>query len=82
MYLKKLCDDLTPEIPIFIHPCDQNAYSYETTGIALRSGITPINGLTSETAYVKLLVGVSLGYQCAELINFVNADINMESIGK
>ncbi len=80
MYLKKMCDSFTPQIPIFIQPCNKDAYSYKTTGIALRSGITPIHGLTSETAYVKLLIGTSLGFQGDELINFLNTDINGEFI--
>ncbi len=80
MYLKKMCDSASPQIPIFIQPCDKAAYSYETTGIALREGIIPIHGLTSEMAYIKLLVGTSLGYFADELINFMNTDINGEFI--
>ena len=79
MYLKKMCDSVTPKIPIFIQPCNKDAYSYKTTGIALRSGITPIHGLTNETAYVKLLIGISLGFQEDELINFLSTDINYEA---
>ena len=80
MYLKKMCDNVTPKIPIFIQPCDENAYSYETTGIALRSGIIPIKGMTGETAYTKLLAGLSLGCEGSELVNFMNTDINGEFI--
>lgn len=80
MYLKKMCDSVTPKIPIFIQPCDENAYSYETTGIALRGGIIPINGMTGETAYTKLLLGLSLGYEGSELVSFMNTDINGEFI--
>ena len=80
MYLKKKCDSFTPSIPVFIQPCDKSAYSYETTGIALRNGIIPIHGLTSEMAYVKLLVGTSLGFQGDELVNFINEDINGETV--
>ncbi len=82
MYLKKMCDRSTPEIPIFIQPCDKDAYSYETTGKALREGIIPINGMTCATSYAKLLIGTSLGYRGDELVKFVNTDVNGETVLK
>jgi len=76
LYLKKLCDEHSPKIPLFIEPCPKTIY--ETTGTALRNGIMPISDLTSEMAYAKTVIGCSMGLSGAELLDFINTDINGE----
>ncbi len=76
LFLKELCDKHSPKIPLFIEPCPKTIY--ETTGTALRNGIIPISGLTSEMAYTKTVIGCSIGLSGAELIDFINTDINDE----
>ncbi len=75
-----MCKKHTPEIPVFIEPCDKNAYTYETTGKALRAGAIPVSAMTGECAYVKVLLGVSLGLTGKRLEEFVNCDINGEHL--
>lgn len=69
------CEIRNPKIPVFIEPCNKLAYSYETTGKALRAGAKPISGMTGECSYIKVLLGVSLGYTGDKLEEFVNNDI-------
>ncbi len=71
LYLKEKCDSHVPAIPLFIQPCNKDAYAYETTGIALRGGALPLFGTTPEMAYVKLLVGCALGLEGASLCDFM-----------
>ncbi len=65
---------------LFLAPCNGNAYAYESTGDALSHGALPISGTTFEMAYVKALVGTSLGFKGEALLEFVNKRINFESI--
>lgn len=67
-------------VHLFIAPCSENAFSYESTGDALENGILPINGMTNEMAYVKTLVGCSMNLQKDKLIEFINTDINGEIV--
>lgn len=67
-------------IPIYIHPCHENSYKYETTGIALRNGIKPTGRMTFEMTYIKLLVGCSLGLEGEKLDEFLKTEINAEFI--
>ena len=76
LYLKKLCDEHLPKISLFIEPCPKTIY--ETTGTALRNGIMPLSDLTSEMAYAKTVIGCSMGLSGAELLEFINTDINGE----
>lgn len=78
--LKKRCDAAEPPIPVFIEPCDESAYAYETTGIALRNGVGAISKMTSEMAYIKLLVGCSLGLEGESLVAFLESEINREFV--
>ena len=78
--LKRRCDDCEPQIPLFIEPCNEDAYRYVTTGRALRGGAYPIWGMTSEMAYVKLMLGCSAGLTGDELAGFVNTEVNGENI--
>lgn len=76
LYLAELCKNHKPQIPLFIEPYVQT--TYVTTGDALRSGIRPIAKLTSEMAYIKTLVGCSLGLCGEELYDYLNTNINNE----
>ncbi|MBQ7383757.1 MAG: asparaginase [Clostridia bacterium] len=78
MSLKERCDAHTPKIPLFIEPCERAVY--ETTGEAIRSGILPIEGLTSEMAYVKTLIGCSIGLEGEKLYDYINTDVNREHL--
>lgn len=68
------------DIPLFLAPCDEAAFAYDSTGDALRSGALGIARTTLETAYVKALIGVSLGYKGDALIKFLKTDINCEFV--
>lgn len=64
---------------LFLAPCDPKAYAYESTGDALENGARPISNMTLEAAYVKAVIGRSLGF-CGEKLNeFLNTDINGET---
>ncbi len=78
--LKKRCDRHTPPIPLFLAPCNEDAYGYETTGHILRSGARAVYGMTAEMTYVKLLVGCSMGLDADGLERFLNQEINGERI--
>ncbi len=65
-------------IPFFLAPCSADAYAYESTGDALENGALPIEGISSDTAYVKTVVGCSLGLEESALLSFLNEDINGE----
>lgn len=67
-------------IPFFIHPCDSEAYDYESTGKAIRHGAIALSGITSEMAYVKLLVGIACGYEGDMLVRYMKDEINGEFI--
>ncbi|MEE1321906.1 MAG: asparaginase domain-containing protein [Acutalibacteraceae bacterium] len=58
-------------VDLFIAPCNSEAYSYESTSDALDSGAFPVSGMTFETAYVKTLVGASMGLKGEELYKFI-----------
>lgn len=68
------------KIPLFLSPCDEHSYTYETTGIAIRAGAIPITGMTPEMTYVKLLVGLSLGHSDADLKKFLKTERCQEFI--
>ena len=62
------------QIPVFLSPCDEHAYTYETTGDALRSGAIALSQMTPEMTYVKLLVGLSLSLLGKDLENFLKTE--------
>ena len=74
------CKAQNPPIPVFLEPCNKDAYDYETTGELLRMGAEAIFGMTSEFSYVKLLFGVCLGLYGAELSDYMKEEINGEFI--
>lgn len=58
-------------VSLILTPCDENSYSYVTTGVALENGVIPVSGLTNEMAYVRTVVGCSLGLKGEELAEFL-----------
>ena len=71
------------KIPVFIEPCNyeqnRNMSCYETTAKAVKCGLIPIWGMTSEMVYVKAMTGVALGYKNESLVEFMlNTHINYE----
>lgn len=67
-------------IPLFLAPCDKDAYAYVSTGDALDRGASYIPHTTLELAYVKTLVGAALGHDGAALEAFLRAEINHERL--
>ncbi len=45
----------------YILPCDPGSCHYETTGELLQHGAVPVHGMTEERAYMRLLMGRSVG---------------------
>lgn len=68
------------DVDLFLCPCDENAFSYESTGDALHHGCLTISGMTKEVSYIKALIGCSLGLKGKELSDFINSEINFEKI--
>lgn len=71
------------KLPVFIEPCnyepDRNISCYETTAMAVKDGLIPVWGMTSEMVYVKAMVGIALGYRNESLTEFLlNEHINYE----
>lgn len=58
-------------VSLILTPCDENSYSYVTTGVALENKVIPVSGLTNEMAYIKTVVGCSLGLKGEELAEFL-----------
>lgn len=67
-------------IPFFVEPCSENAYRYASTGKLLKNGAVPLWGMTSEMAYVKTVLGVSMGLSGEKLIEFLKQSINNEFV--
>ncbi len=65
-------------IPLFVTPCSEKSYKYETTKVFLEKGAIPLYGMTNEVAYVKALLGCALGLSNENLIEFMNKSINFE----
>ncbi len=59
-------------VDLFIAPCNSEAYSYESTSDALDKGALPVSGMTFEMAYVRTLVGASMGLKGEKLYKFVS----------
>jgi len=67
-------------ISVFLAPCSRDNFRYGTTANALYCGALTISDTTLETAYVKTLVGISLGKTGKELERFLYASINHEFV--
>lgn len=59
---------------LILTPCDKKSYSYVSTAEALKNGVLPVSGLTNEMAYVKTVIGCSLGYKGNELNEFLTGN--------
>ncbi len=59
-------------VSVILTPCDKKSYSYVTTSEALKSGCIAVSGLTNEMAYVKTIVGCSLGLKGDNLAEFLD----------
>lgn len=62
-------------IPLYLQPCNSEAYGYSSTGILLGAGAKALWGMIPEMAYVKTWLGVNLGFAGEELDEFLNRDI-------
>ena len=81
LYLKQLCDKNNPKTELYFEPINKdNSYLYETTGNLLRNVVGTVFGTTKEMAYIKLLLGCTLGLKGKELQQFINTEINGEFI--
>ncbi len=78
LYLAEKCKAAGTDL--LLAPCNPETYAYETTGTALESGIYPVADMTAEMAYIKTLVGCSLGKRGNELAAFIEKSINHEKI--
>ena len=65
-------------IPLLLAPCSEASYHYESTKDAILGGAASLYGMTSEMAYVKLMLGVALGYRGEELVSFARKSLNGE----
>lgn len=78
LYLLEKCKE--KNIPVIMSPCNKEAYTYTSTGDALRNGAFGVYGMTLEVAYVKTVLGVSLGKEGSELIAFLSESVNGEFV--
>ncbi len=67
-------------IPFIIEPCSEAAFRYESTKHLIEKGAVGVFGMTSETVYIKTLLGVSAGFNNKELTAFLNKNINNEFV--
>ena len=67
-------------VSLILTPCDKDSYSYVSTASALENGVIPVNGMTNETVYAKTVIGCSLGLISDELAEFLNKNVNRESV--
>ena len=47
-------------VTLYILPCDPENYNYETTQELLEAGARPVHGMTEESAYARLLLGMEI----------------------
>ncbi len=71
-------------VDIFLSPLPESMREksgrYSTTADLISHGIQPIYSLTNETAYMKLVLAYSLGYERDEIIPFMMREIADEQI--
>ena len=68
-------------IPLFIAPCAYTKEKYSTTADAVENGAAIPLFMTTESAYVKLCLGLSLGYEGERLISFMKENQAGEIVG-
>ena len=67
-------------IPMFIAACTNGADKYSTTSDAVEmGGMIPLD-MTFESAYMKLTLGVCMGYEGGDLVSFMKDEINNEFV--
>ncbi len=67
-------------VSLILTPCDKNSYSYVSTASALENGVIPVSDMSNEMVYAKAVIGCSLGLRSDELTEFLNKNINHESV--
>ncbi len=71
-------------VDIFLSPLPEEMRAasgrYSTTADLISHGIQPIYSMTNETAYMKLILAYSLGYERDEIMPFINRQIADEKI--
>ncbi len=58
-------------VSLILTPCDEKSYSYVSTAKALKHSVIPVSGLTNEMAYVKTVIGCSLGLKGKDLAEYM-----------
>jgi len=84
IYLVKRCRKLG--IDVFLSPLRASqradlAGSYDTVAAMLEYGMQPVFSLTNETAYMKLALAYSLGYEREEVGLFLDREVASEKLG-
>ena len=82
-YLMKRCKQLG--IDVFLSPLREAqradlAGSYDTVAAMLEGGMQPVFSLTNETAYMKLALAYSLGYEREEVGLFLDREVASEKL--
>ena len=82
-YLMKRCRQLG--IDVFLSPLRESqradlAGSYDTVAAMLEGGMQPVFSLTNETAYMKLALAYSLGYEREEVGLFLDREVASEKL--
>ncbi|MBQ4150620.1 MAG: asparaginase [Clostridia bacterium] len=74
-------DKYKGETLIFMAPAKESSDNYSSTFDAIKNGgLIPLN-MTFESAYAKLLVGTSQGFEGEKLVYFMKKEINSEFAG-
>ncbi len=67
-------------IPLYLQPCDPDAYGYSSTGLLLKAGAKALYGMIPEMAYVKTWLAVNLGLGGRLQEEFLTSQLNGEQI--
>ncbi len=76
LWFSKKCDKLS--IPVFVAPSKLDSDQYSSVSDLVKNGSVKILNMTTEAAYTKLLLGVSMGYKDEKLIEYMNRSICSE----
>lgn len=74
------CDDMN--IDFYYGPVygNEDRAVYDTTYAVMKAGAKIVRNLSSENAYVKMLLGYSLGLEKDQLMKYIDDDVNKEHI--
>ena len=83
LYLARRCRSLG--IDVFLSPLKASqradlSGSYDTIADMLENGMQPVYSLTNETAYMKLALAYSLGYEREEVGLFLDREVASEKL--